>query len=64
MELRDYWRIVLRRLLMDWQFEADGAMWQQNLPTFSLGARDRTDPSYARPLTLPPELAAELAKKA
>jgi SnoaL-like domain len=57
------WKITLRRLLMDWQLEADGALWNDNVDSFALGARDRSDPSYQRPLTLPAKLERELAAR-
>ena len=57
------WKIALRRLLMDWQLEADGALWNANVDSFALGTRDQGDPSYQRPLTLPIKLKRELAAK-
>jgi SnoaL-like domain len=57
------WKIALRRLLMDWQLEADGALWNANVGSFALGTRDHDDPSYQRPLTLPAKLRRELAAK-
>jgi hypothetical protein len=57
------WKITLRRLLMDWQLEADGALWNDNVDSFALGARDHSDPSYQRPLTLPAKLERELAAR-
>ena len=57
------WKITLRRLLMDWQLEADGALWNANVDSFALGARDHSDPSYQRPLTLPLKLERELAAR-
>jgi hypothetical protein len=54
------WKIILRRLLMDWQLEADGGFWNANVDSFALGARDYSDPSYQRPLTLPAKLEREL----
>jgi hypothetical protein len=58
------WKIILRRLVMDWQLEADGALWNANVGSFALGARDHSDPSYQRPLTLPAKLKRQLAAKA
>ena len=57
------WKITLRRLLMDWQLEADGTLWNANVESFALGARDHGDPSYQRPLALPAKLARQLAAK-
>ena len=57
------WKIALRRLLMDWQLEADGALWNANVQSFELGTRDHDDPSYQRPLALPAKLRRELASK-
>jgi hypothetical protein len=57
------WKIILRRLIMDWQLEADGALWNDNVGSFALGSRDHSDPSYQRPLTLPAKLKRELAAK-
>jgi hypothetical protein len=48
---------------MDWQLEADGALWNANVDSFALGARDHSDPSYQRPLTLPAKLEPELAAR-
>jgi hypothetical protein len=57
------WKIILRRLIMDWQLEADGALWNDNVGSFALGSRDHSDPSYQRPLTLPVKLKRELTAK-
>jgi len=65
LERRDSrWKIVLRRLVMEFQFEADGAIWQSNVDEFVLGTRDHRDPSYQRPLELPAALRHALAAKA
>jgi SnoaL-like domain len=48
------WRVILRRLLVDWSgtFQRSGTIesgWNQ------FGARDKSDPSYLRPLQLDPD---------
>jgi hypothetical protein len=57
------WRISLRRLAADWRFKADGSVWNADRPGIPYGTWDRSDISYQRPLTLPPEIAAQLAAK-
>ena len=57
------WRISLRRLAPDWRFQADGSVWNTDRPGLPYGSWDRGDISYQRPLTLPPEIAAQLAAK-
>jgi hypothetical protein len=55
LEKRDgEWRVVLRRLLLDWKFEAP-SLWDGSKNAFPTGTRDRADPCYQRPLKLPPE---------
>jgi hypothetical protein len=62
LERRDgEWRISLRRLAPDWRFTADGSVWSADRPGIPYGTWDRSDISYQRPLTLPPEIAAQLA---
>jgi len=56
------WRIALRRLAPDWRFTADGRVWNPDRPGIPFGTWDRSDISYQRPLTLPPELQAKLKK--
>ena len=50
LEKRDgEWRIALRKLYVDWRAEVDGTIFLT--PNgYPEGARDRTDPSYQRPL--------------
>jgi hypothetical protein len=57
------WKLSLRRLLMDWSFEVPFSGWLGADWDDVKGSRDRKDPSYQRPLGLPPELRAALAKK-
>lgn len=57
------WRIALRRLAPDWRFTADGSVWNPDRPGIPFGTWDRSDISYDRPLTLPPELQAKLDAK-
>jgi hypothetical protein len=54
------WKISLRRLVMDWRFEADATIWHQDTRPYPRGTWDRDDASYQRPLTLPDELAARV----
>jgi len=62
LERRDgKWKIALRRLLMDWSFEVPYSGWLGPDWDDVRGSRDRSDPSYDRPLKLPPSLAAALA---
>jgi hypothetical protein len=64
LERRDgRWKLTLRRLLMDWSFEVPFSGWLGPDWDDVRGSRDRRDPSYERPLRLPPELRAALAKK-
>lgn len=64
LERRDgKWRIVLRRLLMDWSFEVPYSGWLGPDWDGVRGSRDKSDPSYARPLDLPPALRQALAAK-
>jgi hypothetical protein len=57
------WRILLRRLFMDWSFEVPYSGWLGPDWDDVRGSRDTKDPSYARPLELPAALRAALAKK-
>ncbi len=52
------WRIAVRQILMDSHFEVDASAWKRLEPLFLTGSRDRNDPSYRRPFSLPPELMA------
>jgi hypothetical protein len=64
LERRDgQWRIVLRRLLMDWSFEVPYSGWLGPDWDDVRGSRDGQDPSYQRPLRLPDALQAALAQK-
>ncbi len=63
LEKRDgEWKIVRRRLVMDWRFEGDASVWKQR-PTQSVGTWDKNDLSYMRPFELPATVLAELAEK-
>ena len=57
------WRIALRRLIVDWRFQADGTAWG-TVPRYEEGRWDREDRAYQRPLQLRPEDEAKLAAKA
>jgi len=57
------WRIAARRTAIDIRMKADARAWLATAGGYGAGAWDRSDPSYQRPLTLPPELAARLADK-
>ena len=57
------WRIVLRRLMMDWSFEVPYSGWLGPDWDDVKGSRNPSDPSYDRPLELPPVLLATLAAK-
>lgn len=57
------WRFTIRRLLMDWTFTVPVNAWLGEEWDSVTGTRDKSDPSYQRPLTLPPELAKVLADK-
>jgi hypothetical protein len=54
------WRIALRRLIIDWQFDADGTSFNAD-NGYENGTWDRTDSSYARPLNLPLDAQQRLA---
>ena len=51
------WRIALRRTVNEWRFVADGTVFRTP-DGYPRGTWDRTDPSYQRPLRLPPEIQA------
>lgn len=56
------WRIAHRRMVVDWQYSADGA--ESHSPDGYLrGTRDKSDTSYMRPLKLSPELMEKLDGK-
>lgn len=57
------WRFSLRRLLMDWTFQVPSDSWLGEEWDEVRGSRDKSDPSYQRPLQLPPELLKVLATK-
>ncbi len=64
LERRDnQWKISLRRLLMDWAFTIPSDSWLGEDWDSVVGSRDKDDPSYQRPLELPPELVKILAAK-
>jgi len=64
LERRDgRWKISLRRLFMDWTFQIPSKSWLGEEWESVTGTRDRSDPSYQRPLTLPAKLMDALAKK-
>lgn len=64
LERRDgTWKIALRRLFMDWTFQTPSVSWLGADWESVTGSRDRSDPSYQRPLRLPDELAEVLRKK-
>jgi hypothetical protein len=64
LERRDgQWKVVLRRLLMDWSFEVPFSGWLGPDWDNVKGSRDRQDPSYARPLELPADLRVALRAK-
>lgn len=44
------WRIQTRLVVLDWQGMADSSGMNQRLKTRHGGSRDRTDPSYERPI--------------
>jgi hypothetical protein len=44
------WRIATRVVISEWAMTADGSETTVRLATVSRGHRDRTDPSYTRPL--------------
>lgn len=44
------WRIKTRLVLLDWQAMADSSEMAARLATRHQGARDRTDPTYERPV--------------
>lgn len=50
LERRDgEWRIAARRLVIDWTASAQTAVFS-DIPGYPNGTRDRTDPSYERPI--------------
>ncbi len=64
LERRDgQWKIVLRRLLIDWSFTVPYSGWLGPEWERLKGSRDLADPSYERPYTLPSELKAALDAK-
>jgi hypothetical protein len=53
LERRDrQWRIAARETLVDWACTVEGGVWPGIAP-FPMGAWDRGDPSYQRPLDVP-----------
>ena len=60
------WKIALRTSVLEWAFEADGALFSDSAFTtfgFPKGIQSRDDPSYLRPLTVPPEVVAAYPNK-
>ena len=57
------WKISLRRLVMDWRFEADASNWTADTRPYARGTWDHSDTSYQRPLELPPNLKEALRLK-
>jgi hypothetical protein len=54
LERRDgEWRIAAREVLVDWAGTADGTVWPE-IGAFPAGTWDHSDPSYQRPLQVPP----------
>lgn len=49
------WKIALRVVASEWAITADGSETTRRLAKLSRGRRDRSDPSYDRPLSWPPE---------
>lgn len=54
------WKIALRRLVMDWRFEADASVWAKR-SSQTVGTWNHNDLSYARPFELSDDLKARLA---
>ena len=50
------WKVALRTVLTEWQASVDASLTSEFLPGLVMGLqrRDRSDPSYDRPLTDPP----------
>jgi hypothetical protein len=48
------WRIAAREVLVDWACTVEGEIWPA-IGVFPMGAWDRTDASYQRPLRVPVE---------
>lgn len=49
------WRIALRVVIREWSMVADGSRTTDYLAVISRARRDRSDPTYMRPLTGPPD---------
>ena len=47
---KDEWRIQARLVVIDWQGQMDGSGMAERISRRHHGARDKTDPSYDRPL--------------
>lgn len=61
LEKRDgEWKIVVRRLVIEWRFPADGKPFSQGRQPSLTGKWDRSDISFDRPLEIPAEMMAEL----
>jgi SnoaL-like protein len=50
----DGWRIILRVVIREWSMVLDGSRTAGYLAELSRGRKDRSDPTYARPLVWPP----------
>jgi hypothetical protein len=58
------WRIVVRRLVLDYRYTCEGSVFHDpQIRGYPLGTQDRRDISYQRPLELPAELLAKVAGK-
>lgn len=63
LEKRDgEWRIALRRVVLEWRFNAGGDAWVET-DGYTRGAWNKTDASYERPMKLPAEFEAMLKNK-
>ena len=60
LEKRDgEWRIVVRRLILDYFYEAEGSVFDTEAQrVYQKGTWDRTDVSYERPLQIPDQVMA------
>lgn len=55
----DEWRVVVRRVVLEWRINVDGSAWTET-DGYERGTWNKTDPSYERPSVLPPDRAAKL----
>jgi hypothetical protein len=58
------WRIVVRRLVIEFRFPADGTSFTKGRQPSLVGKWDRSDVSFDRPLEIPAEMLAQLDKPA